>query len=85
MTDWAKVDDLGGIDGYRKAEYMDKVGPGGNAGPPIYVDGHSAMINGVVKDIREPLTHRTTQGRVHRVTSQPLPCFESQPHVTGPD
>ena len=53
VEEWAKVDEEGGINGYRKARYMEKVGAGGSAGSPVYVDGHSAMVNGVVKDIRQ--------------------------------
>ena len=85
VTDWAKVDELGGIDGYRKAEYMDKVGPGGNAGPPIYVDGHSAMINGVVKDIRESPRALERSSLHVPLTPATVESHRARDERTGPD
>ena len=50
---WKEVDDLGGYESYQKSRYMQRVGVGGNGGGPILIDGHSCMVNGVVKDTRD--------------------------------
>lgn len=52
ISEWAKVTEGGELDEF-KQKFARKIGTGGCMGGPVYADGHSSMVNGKVKDIRE--------------------------------